>query len=127
MEQYTVKIYKVYTQLMSEEPTLPNYRSALLTRNSRKVIEAIAKLGGVASFSEIQSVSNVKGSVLTHYLNRLQRFHVLEKEVNGTGRGNLTYKTPLCFIYPPRSRVQIAYFGLLGKRTQEASRSQGSQ
>jgi len=99
---------------MPEESTLPDYRSALLARNSRKVIEAIAKMGGVASFSEIQSASNVKGSVLTHHLNRLQRFHILEKEVKGTYR--LTYKTPLCFIYPPRTRVQIAYFGLLGKK-----------
>jgi DNA-binding transcriptional ArsR family regulator len=100
--------------LISEDLTMPDYRSALSTRNSRKVIEVIAKLGGVASFSEIQSTSNVKGSVLTHHLNRLQRFHIIEKEVKGTYR--LTYKTPLCFIYPPRTGVQIAYFGLLGKK-----------
>lgn len=93
---------------------MPDYRLALSTKNSRRVIEAIAKAGGVASFSEIQSISKVRGSVLTHHLNRLQRFHVIEREVKGTYR--LTYKTPLCFIYPPKTKVSIAYFGLLGKK-----------
>ncbi len=93
---------------------MPDYRSALSTKNSRKVIEAIARLGGVASFSEIQATSNVRGSVLTHHLNRLQRFHIIEKEAKGTYK--LTYKTPLCLIYPPKMRIPVAYFGLLGRK-----------
>jgi len=94
--------------------TMPDYPSALSVKNSRKVVEALAKLGGVASFSQIQASSNVKGSVLTHHLNRLQHFHVIEKETRGTYR--LTYKTPLCFIYPPKTRIPTAYFGLLGRK-----------
>ncbi|MEM2703056.1 MAG: winged helix-turn-helix domain-containing protein [Candidatus Bathyarchaeia archaeon] len=97
-----------------ESMAMPDYQSALSSKNSIKIIEAIAKARGVASFSEIQSLSGVKDSVLTHHLNRLQRFHVIEKEVKGTYR--LTYKTPLCFIYPPKTRIPIAYFGLLGKK-----------
>lgn len=93
---------------------MPDYPSALSVKNSRKVVEALAKLGGVASFSQIQAISNVKGSVLTHHLNRLQRFRIIEKEARGAYR--LTYKTPLCFIYPPKTRIPTAYFGLLGRK-----------
>ena len=94
---------------------MPDYPSALSTKNSRKVVEALAKLGGVASFSQIQAASNVKSSVLTHHLNRLQRFHIIEKEARGAYC--LTYKTPLCFIYPPKTRISTAYFGLLGRKS----------
>jgi len=93
---------------------MPNYPLAFSVENSKKVAEAIAKNGGVATFSQIQATSDVKGSVLNHHLNRLQRLKIVEKEVKGTYR--LTYKTPLCFIFPTKTRIPIAYFGLLGKR-----------
>ncbi len=89
-------------------------RLLFFVENSRKVAEAIAKNGGVAIFSQIQATSGVKGSVLNHHLNRLQRLKIVEKEVKGTYR--LTYKTPLCFIFPTKTRTPIAYFGLMGKR-----------
>lgn len=100
--------------MLTEGEKLPNYTLAFSVENSRKVIEALAKIGGIATFSEIQSTSGVKGSVLTHHLNRLQRLHVIEKEAKGTYR--LTFKTPFCFIFPPKTKIPIAYFGLLGRK-----------
>ncbi|MEM2319647.1 MAG: hypothetical protein QXW82_07820 [Candidatus Bathyarchaeia archaeon] len=97
-----------------ESEEMPNYPLAFSVKNSRKVAEAIAKNGGVATFSQIQATSGVKGSVLNHHLNRLQRLKVVEKEVKGTYR--LTYKTPLCFIFPAKTKIPIAYVGLMGKR-----------
>ncbi|MEM2394630.1 MAG: hypothetical protein QXG11_07430 [Candidatus Bathyarchaeia archaeon] len=102
----------MYMKRESEE--MPNYPLAFSVKNSRKVAEAIAKNGGVATFSQIQATSGVKGSVLNHHLNRLQRLKVVEKEVKGTYR--LTYKTPLCFIFPAKTKIPIAYVGLMGKR-----------
>jgi len=93
---------------------MPDYPLAVSVENSRKVLEALARSGGVATFSEIQSISNVRGSVLTHHLNRLQRLRIIEKEVKGTYR--LTYKTPLCLIFPTKIKIPIAYFGLLGRK-----------
>lgn len=93
---------------------MPNYSLAFSIENSRKVAEAIAKNGGIATFSQIQAASGVKGSVLNHHLNRLQRLKIIEKEVKGTYR--LTYRTPLCFIFPAKTKIPIAYLGLLGRR-----------
>ena len=74
---------------------------------------ALAKLGGVASFSQIQKLSGIKGSTLTHNLNILVRFNVVEKEVKGTYR--LKYMTPLCYLFSDRP-LPTAYLGLLGRR-----------
>ena len=100
--------------MVVSDSKMPNYSLAVSVENSRKVLEALAKNGGIASFSQIQAISGVKGSVLTHHLNRLQRLHIIEKEVKGTYR--LTYKTPLCFIFPSTVKIPIAYFGLLGRK-----------
>ncbi len=97
-----------------EGEEMPNYPLALSVENSRKVVEAIAKSGGVATFSQIQAMSGVKGSVLNHHLNRLQHLNIIEKEVKGTYR--LKYKTPLCFLFPAKTKIPITYFGLMGKR-----------
>jgi hypothetical protein len=97
-----------------KENKMPNYQLAVSIENSKKVLEALALKGGVATFSEIETESGVKGSVLTHHLNRLQQFNVIQREVKGTYR--LAYKTPLCFIFNPKQQVPIAYFGLLGQR-----------
>jgi DNA-binding transcriptional ArsR family regulator len=93
---------------------MPNYRIALSVENSRKIVKALARTGGIATFSQIQALSGVKGSVLTHHLNRLQNLHVIKKETKGTYR--FTYKTPLCFLFPTKTKIPIAYFGLLGRR-----------
>ena len=94
--------------------SMPNYTTATTIRNSQKVLESLARSGGVANFSEIEETSGVKGSVLVHHLNRLQALNVVEKETKGTYR--LKYKTPLCFIFHPARSVPFAYFGLLGKK-----------
>lgn len=93
---------------------MPNYPRALSVDNSRKIVEALARKGGIATFSQIQTLSGVKGSVLTHHLNRLQNLRVIQREVKGTYR--LTYKTPLCFIFPAKTKIPVAYFGLLGRK-----------
>jgi len=94
--------------------SMPNYTTATTIRNSQKILESLARSGGVANFSEIEETSGVKGSVLVHHLNRLQALNVVEKETKGTYR--LKYKTPLCFIFHPDKTVPFAYFGLLGKK-----------
>jgi len=99
---------------MKREKEMPNYSSAVSIENSRKILQALAHKGGVATFSEIEAKSGVKGSVLTHHLNRLQRFNVIQREVKGTYR--LKFKTPLCFMFNSKQKVPIAYFGLLGQR-----------
>lgn len=93
---------------------MPHYQQVVSVENGRRILEALTIHGGIATFSELEVTSGVKGSVLTHHLNRLQRLKVIEKEVKGTYR--LTYKTPLCFIYSTRTKIPIAYFGLLGRR-----------
>ncbi|MCS7119657.1 MAG: type IV toxin-antitoxin system AbiEi family antitoxin domain-containing protein [Candidatus Bathyarchaeota archaeon] len=100
--------------MLTECKETPNYEWAFSQDNSRKIAEAIARRGGVARFSEIEATSGVKGSVLYHHLNRLERFGVIEKEVKGTYR--LTYRTPLCFLYQPETKVPVVYLGLLGRR-----------
>ena len=93
---------------------MPNYQEAVSTENGSKILKALAAYGGTATFSEIEKTSGVRGSVLTHHLNKLQRLKIIEKEVKGTYR--LTYKTPLCFVYPSKTRIPIVYFGLLGRK-----------
>lgn len=93
---------------------MPNYEEAMTIENSRKIVKALAEKGGIAAFSEIETVSGVKGSLLAHHLNRLQSLNVIEREVKGTYR--LTYKTPLCYIFDKTAKMAIAYFGLLGRR-----------
>jgi DNA-binding transcriptional ArsR family regulator len=93
---------------------MPNYQLAVSVENSRRVLRTLAINGGIATFSEIEAQSGVRGSVLTHHLDRLQRFNIIKREVRGTYR--LKYKTPLCFIFNSKEKVPIAYFGLLGQR-----------
>jgi len=97
---------------------MPGYIQAMSTKNSRKLLEALAKKGGIANFSEIEKQSGVKGSVLVHHLNRLQRLNIINKETKGTYR--LKYKTPLCFIFETEKPLNVAYFGLLGRREERA-------
>jgi len=93
---------------------VPDYEEAMEIDNSRKIVQALAAKGGIATFSEIETTSGVKGSLLAHHLNRLQSLNVLEREVKGTYR--LTYKTPLSYIFEKPTKTTIAYFGLLGRR-----------
>ena len=105
---------KVKCLWINKDENMPDYLAAVSLENSRKVLEAIARKGGIANFSEIQTQSGVEGSVLNHHLNRLLGLRVIQKEVKGTYR--LRFKTPLCFLFNPSQRVPIAYFGLLGRR-----------
>lgn len=115
---------------MSGSEGMPEYREALRLENSRRVVKALASRGGVASFSELEKLSGVKGSVLKYHLDKLIKLNVVEEEVKGTYK--LRYKTPLCWIYD--SHVDYAYLGLLGRRsgrrepeTQTALRLLGEQ
>lgn len=98
---------------------LPRYEEAVRLEKSRRVVASLAGKGGTASFSDLEAASGVEGSVLVHHLNRLQRLNVIQKEGRGTYR--LLYKTPLCFLYPSKPRVQVAYLGLLGKREDDSA------
>lgn len=91
---------------------IPNYREALSLENSRRVVRALASKGGVASFSDLEKLSGVRGSVLKYHLDRLINFNVVEREVKGTYR--LRFKTPLCWLFD--SRIEYVYLGLLGRR-----------
>ena len=93
---------------------MPNYEEAMTIENSRRIVQALATKGGIATFSEIEKMSDVKGSLLAHHLNRLQSLKVIEREVKGTYR--LTYKTPLCYVFDKSAKKAMAYFGLLGRR-----------
>ena len=93
---------------------MPNYEEAMKIENSRKIVQALAVKGGIATFSEIEATSAVKGSLLAHHLNRLQSLNVIEREVKGTYR--LTYTTPLCYIFNKSTKMSMAYFGLLGRK-----------
>jgi hypothetical protein len=92
---------------------VPDYRDAFSRPKAFKAAVALAKLGGVANFSQIQKLSGIKGSTLTHNLNVLIRFNVVEKEVKGTYR--LKYMTPLCYLFSEKP-LPTAYLGLLGRR-----------
>ncbi|MCX8176459.1 MAG: hypothetical protein N3E48_04425 [Candidatus Bathyarchaeota archaeon] len=93
---------------------IPDYKGAFSRPNARKAAVALARLGGVANFSQIQRASGIKGSTLTHNLNILVRFNVVEKEVKGTYR--LKYLTPLCYLFCEKP-IPTAYLGLLGRRS----------
>jgi len=93
--------------------SIPNYRDAFSRPKAFKAAVALAKLGGIANFSQIQRLSGIKGSTLTHNLNILVRFNVIEKEVKGTYR--LKYMTPLCYLFCEKL-LPTAYLGLLGRR-----------
>ncbi|MCS7113455.1 MAG: hypothetical protein RMJ00_05470, partial [Nitrososphaerota archaeon] len=69
--------------------------------------------GGVASFSELERLSGVRGSVLKYHLDRLIKFNIVEGEVKGTYK--LTFKTPLCWLFD--SKIEYIYLGLLGRRS----------
>lgn len=93
---------------------MPEYSAAVAVGNSLRILESISTKGGIANFSEIQEDSGVKGSILAHHLNRLQRLKVIRREVKGTYC--LAFKTPLCFIFDSKQKMPIAYFGLLGRK-----------
>jgi len=100
--------------MLNNRYKMPDYVKACSIENSRKILKALSHRGGMATFSEIEADSKVKGSVLNHHLNRLQHLGVIQREVKGTYR--LTFKTPLCLIFKPKQKIPIAYFGLLGRR-----------
>jgi hypothetical protein len=99
---------------MQKETDMPKYPIAVSVENSSRILEALANAGGVATFSEIEATSDVIGSVLTHHLNRLQKFNVIQRETKGTYR--LRFKTPFCFLFETKQKVPISYLGLLGQR-----------
>jgi hypothetical protein len=78
-----------------------------------KVAMALATLGGIANFAQIQTLSGIKGSTLVHNLNILIKFKIVEKQVKGTYR--LKYLTPLCYLFGEK-HPSVAYLGLLGRR-----------
>jgi DNA-binding transcriptional ArsR family regulator len=93
---------------------IPDYEHALAQKNRKKIVKAIAEMGGIANFSDIERNSGVKDNVLVHHLNALERLGVIDKVTKGTYR--LRYKTPLCYVYEKSKQTDIVYIGLLGNR-----------
>jgi len=94
------------------------YAEALRVENGRRIMASIAGLGGVAGFSDIEAASGVRGSTLVYHLNKMVAYGLLSNPVKGTYE--LTYKTPLCYIYG-NGKEKVAYLGLLGRREGRAS------
>ncbi|MEM2094909.1 MAG: helix-turn-helix domain-containing protein [Candidatus Bathyarchaeia archaeon] len=91
------------------------YDKALEARNRRRIVKALAELGGEASFSQIERVSKVTGNTLVYNLEVLERrFCIIEKPVKGTYR--LRFRTPLSYLFAPEGTYPTVYFGLLGRR-----------
>lgn len=93
----------------------PDYGRALAQKNKRKIVKALAEMGGIANFSDIERNSSVKDNVLVHHLNALENLGIIDKVTKGTYR--LRYKTPLCYLYEKSKQTDIVYMGLLGKRS----------
>ena len=96
---------------------IPMYVDALSNGNTRVVAKALAELGGIASYSQLEKTSGVPGSLLIHHLNKLHEMNVVDVPVKGTYA--LRYRTPLCFLYETKG-VDYAYLGLLGRRENRA-------
>jgi DNA-binding transcriptional ArsR family regulator len=93
----------------------PLYGEALKSEKRRRIVKALAELGGEASFSQIERASGVTGNTLVHNLNALQlKFRIIESPVKGTYR--LRFKTPLGYIFAPQKAHPLVYLGLLGRR-----------
>lgn len=97
---------------MIEMIEAPLYREAFSNEKSLDVAYVIASKGGVASFSDIEAQSRVKGSTLKYHLDRLIQQGVLKALARGTY--GLKYKTPICYLF--ETNTPIAYMGLLGRR-----------
>jgi hypothetical protein len=100
-----------------DPPSYPDYYKALLHQRRRKIVKAIAQVGGVAKFSTIAKSSGIKDNVLLHHLNVLISHGVVEQIITD-GPYRLKYMTPLNFIFNPSSvqRDLTVYVGLLGEK-----------
>jgi hypothetical protein len=91
----------------------PNYKEAFSRPKALKAAVTLARLGGVANFSEIHKAAGIKGSTLKYNLDILIRYNIVKSEVKGTYR--LKYLTPLCYVFGNKP-LPVAYVGLLGRR-----------
>lgn len=92
----------------------PLYEIALSQMSRKKIIKAIAKLGGTAKFSEIANESGIRDNNLHHHLNVLVNYQII-RQIAG-GPYSLKYLTPLGFLFTDQfqSKNRVVYFGLLG-------------
>jgi hypothetical protein len=96
--------------ILMQEP--PMYEDAFKHQKGIEVTQTIAKLGGIAKFSDIESNCQVKGSTLIYHINRLIQSNVLKSLAKGTY--GLRFKTPMSYLFG--TDTPIAYVGLLGRR-----------
>jgi DNA-binding transcriptional ArsR family regulator len=95
----------------------PEYDRALEHTGRKKIVQAIAQVGGTARFSVISRMTGVADNVLMHHLNVLRQYGIVEQIVDG-GPYSLRYKTPLCFIFGEKTPEKVSYIGLLGDKNE---------
>ena len=96
---------------------LPDYVGALKHKKARKIIRFLAENGGSATYKEIEEATKLTSSVIRHHLNRAElEFHLIQKRKSRSPYA-LTHRSPLCFLFSKERERRIAYFGLLGKRS----------
>jgi len=91
------------------------WREYLRPTKTKEVFKAIAKKGGVASFSEIRDLTGLDGSVLVHHLDRLISSGLLRRVIKGAYE--LTYKGIMTYLCG--GTANFAYIGLLGIKREE--------
>ncbi len=96
------------------------WRYYLKPAKTKDVFKAIAKKGGVASFSEIRDLTGLDGSVLVHHLDRLISSGLLRRVIKGAYE--LSYKGIMSYLCG--GSAQFAYIGLLGIKKEESQEAE---
>ena len=95
----------------------PQYDKAIQQQSRKKIVKAIAEVGGAAKFSVISKMTGVKDNNLLHHLDVLIQYGIVEQVADGPYI--LKYKTPLCFIFGEKlQKENTSYIGLLGERNE---------
>jgi hypothetical protein len=117
LKYYFIEMKYWYKSNVKQSFIEPQYEKAILQSSRRKVVKAIAEVGGAAKFSTISKMTGVKDNNLLHHLDVLIQYGIVEQVANGPYA--LKYKTPLCFIFGDKpEKENISYIGLLGERNE---------
>ena len=93
---------------------LPDYEKATASESGVKILCALGKMGGEATYDEIKEETGLREDVLEYYLNNEKGgliSNAVEKTESGSWR--LKHKTTFCFLCGA-GNVPLAYLGLLG-------------
>ncbi len=95
-------------------------RVRTLSKNAKRVLVSIARMGGSARYSELKKKLMMADGVLTHSLNRLIEVGLIKQD-SPKGDYKLTYLTPWIFLREDLGEFsdRLYYLGLLGVRRDE--------